>query len=84
MSGGADYDQGRIARASRHARSRLGRVCRGAGARGGKTGRMARRVLVLLAVAVAAGGAWLAQVSGQWHYLAVVALAPILWLSGRG
>ncbi len=45
---------------------------------------MIRRLLLLVAAMFVAGGAWLGYESGQWHYLAVMALAPIIWLAGRG
>lgn len=44
---------------------------------------MGQRRLLLLTAVIAAGGIWLSFDSGQWHYLAVVALAPIVWLAGR-
>lgn len=45
---------------------------------------MGRRITFLVATAVAVIAMWLGYETGQWHYLAVTALAPIIWLSGRG
>jgi uncharacterized integral membrane protein len=44
---------------------------------------MRRRLLQLATIACAMAAVWFGYGTGQWHYLSVLALAPILWLSGR-
>lgn len=44
---------------------------------------MSRLILSLVSVVAAATAGWMGYETGQWHYLAAAALAPLVWLAFR-